>query len=72
MKVNPILVPNSVLKKLIMGWAVVMHAFDPSTWETDRWISESKASLVYRTSNRRAKATQRNDNSEKQNKNKNI
>jgi hypothetical protein len=33
---------------------------DPSTWEVDRWNSESEISLVYKTSFRTARATQRN------------
>jgi hypothetical protein len=50
----------------------VAHAFNPSTWEADRRISEFEASLVYRMSSR---ATQRNPvsknkNKAKQNKNK--
>jgi hypothetical protein len=42
-------------------WAVVVHTFNPSTWEAvaDR-ISEFKASLVYRLSYRTDRATQRN------------
>jgi hypothetical protein len=34
-------------------WAVVVHAFNPSTWEVEAGrISEFKASLVYRVSSR--------------------
>jgi hypothetical protein len=41
---------------------VVLHAFNPSTWEggRGRWISELEASLVYKVSSRTARATQRN------------
>jgi hypothetical protein len=43
------------------SWAVVVHAFNPRTWEApSRRISEFKASLVYRVSSRIARATQRN------------
>jgi hypothetical protein len=27
----------------------VAHAFNPSTWEAERWISEFEASLVYKS-----------------------
>jgi hypothetical protein len=41
--------------------AVVVHAFNPSTWEAEaRQISEFKASLVYKVSSRTARAIQRN------------
>ena len=41
------------------------HTFNPSTQGKSRmWISEFKASLVYRASSRTAKATQRNPVSE--------
>jgi hypothetical protein len=40
--------------------AVVVLAFNPSTWEADRPISEFETSLVYRVSSRTARATQRN------------
>jgi hypothetical protein len=45
---------------------VVVHSFNPSTWEAE-------ASLVYRVSSRTARVTQRNPVSKtsKQNKNKN-
>jgi hypothetical protein len=40
---------------------VVVHAFNPSTWEAEAGRSlEFKASLVYRVSSRTARATQRN------------
>jgi hypothetical protein len=39
---------------------VVAHAFNPSTREAGRQISEFEASLVYRVSSRTARATQRN------------
>jgi hypothetical protein len=42
---------------------VVVHAFNPSTWEAE-------ASLVYRVSSRTARAIQRNPVSKKQNKTK--
>jgi hypothetical protein len=36
---------------------VVVHAFDPSTWEAEaRQISEFEASLVYKVSSRTARA----------------
>jgi hypothetical protein len=44
-----------------LGRAVVAHAFKGR----DRWISESKASLVYRVSSRTARTTQRNPVSKK-------
>jgi hypothetical protein len=46
-----------------LGWAVVAHAFNPSTWESggrDRQISEFEASLVYRVSSRTARAIKGN------------
>ena len=44
-----------------MSQAVVVHAFNPSTWEAETGlISEFEASLVYRVSSKRARATQRN------------
>jgi hypothetical protein len=49
--------------------AVVTHAFNPSTWERGRRISEFKASLVYRVSSRTAGTTQRNPVSKNQNQN---
>ena len=41
---------------------MVVDIFDPSTWEAEAggWISELKASLVYRVSSRPARVTQRN------------
>jgi hypothetical protein len=40
---------------------VVAHAFNPSTQNAGAvWISEPKASLVYRANSRIARATQRN------------
>ena len=39
----------------ILSWAVVAHAFNPSTR-----ISEFEGSLVYRVSSRTARDTQRN------------
>jgi hypothetical protein len=41
---------------------VVAHTFDASTWEAAAagWISEFKASLVYRASSRTDRTTQRN------------
>jgi hypothetical protein len=44
------------------------HAFNPSTWEADRQISEFEASLIYRVSSRTARATQRNPVSKKKKK----
>lgn len=40
-----------------MEWAMVVHAFDPSSREQ---ISEFKASMVYRVNFRTARTTQRN------------
>jgi hypothetical protein len=50
---------NVILKVYWSG--SVLHAFDPSTQETDRGrrISEFKASLVYRVSSRTDRTTQR-------------
>jgi hypothetical protein len=45
-------------------WAVVAHAFNPSTWEAEAGGFE--ASLVYRVSSRIARAIQRNPVSENQ------
>ena len=51
--------------------AVVAHACNPSTLGgRGRWISEFKASLVYRVNARTARATQRNPVSKKTNKKK--
>jgi hypothetical protein len=46
---------------------MVAHAFNPSTWSGGRGrrISEFEASLVYRSSSRIARATQRNPVSKK-------
>jgi hypothetical protein len=59
-------------KNVISGRAVVAYAFNPSTWEADRWISEFKASLVCRVSSRTARTTQRNRVSKKQPRKKNV
>ena len=40
-----------------VGWAVFVHAFNPSTWETE--AVEINASLVYRVSSRTARGRQR-------------
>ena len=48
------------------SWAVVVHAFNPSSWEAEAGGSlEFAASLVYRVSSRTARATQRNPVSKK-------
>jgi ribosomal protein S4E len=47
---------------------VVALAFNPRTWEADRWISKFEASLVYRVSSRTARATQTNPVSKNQTK----
>jgi hypothetical protein len=48
---------------------VVAHAFNPSNLGgRGRWISEYKASLVYRVSSRTARAIQRNPVSKQTNK----
>jgi hypothetical protein len=49
---------------------IVAHAFNPSTREAERQISEFEASLVYRVSSRTARATQRNPVSKNQKKKK--
>jgi hypothetical protein len=48
---------------------VVAQAFNPSTQEeeTDKWITEFKASLICRVSSRRTRAIQRNPVSKNQN-----
>jgi hypothetical protein len=43
--------------KIKTHWAVVVHAFNPSTWEAE---AGGEASLVYRVSSRTARALQRN------------
>jgi hypothetical protein len=49
--------------------AVVVHAFNPSTWEAEAGgFLSFKASLVYRVSSRIARATQRNPVSKNQTK----
>jgi hypothetical protein len=55
-----------------MSWAVVVHAFNPSTWVAETGgFSDFDISLVYRVSSRTARATQRNPVSKnKQTKNK--
>jgi hypothetical protein len=51
---------------MTLDQAVVAHAFNPSTWESQhlggrgRRISEFEANLVYRVSSRITRATQRN------------
>ena len=40
--------------------AVMAHAFNPSTLEAEAGGSEFKANLVYRSSSRTVRATQRN------------
>jgi hypothetical protein len=39
---------------------VVAPAYNPSTWEAGRRVSEFEASLAYRVSSRTARATQGN------------
>jgi hypothetical protein len=56
-----------------LSWAVVAHAFIPSTWEAEvgGFLSSRPAwSMVYRVSPRTAKATHRNPVSTRQNKTK--
>jgi hypothetical protein len=61
---------NKNNKRVCFSWAVVAHAFNPSTQEAEAGgFSEFEASLVYKVSSRTAKATQRNPVS-KQNKTK--
>jgi hypothetical protein len=51
---------NQIKTKQNKCWAVVAHAFNPSTRETrGKRISEFEASLAYRVSSRTARATQR-------------
>jgi aromatic ring-opening dioxygenase catalytic subunit (LigB family) len=55
-------VSNDLIKKIISP-GVVVHTFSPNAQEAeaDGWISEFKASLVYKMSSRTARATtQRN------------
>jgi hypothetical protein len=52
-----------VLKNYKSKPGVVVHAFDPSSWEAE-------ASLVYKVSSRTARATQRNPVSKNQKKKK--
>jgi hypothetical protein len=49
---------------------LVAHTFNHSTWEAEagRFLSEFKASLVYRVSSRTARAIQRNPVSKQTNK----
>jgi hypothetical protein len=48
---------------------VVVHTFNPSTWEAEAGgFSEFEASLVYKVSSRTARATQRNPVSKNKNK----
>jgi hypothetical protein len=56
--------------KAIPKLGVVAHAFNPSTWEADRRISEFEVSLVYTVSSRTARAIQRNPVSKNQKKKK--
>ena len=44
---------------------MVVHAFNPSTWEAEGGGFEFKASLVYRVSSRTARVIQRNPVSKK-------
>jgi hypothetical protein len=46
---------------------MVVHTFNPSTWEAETGGSEFETSLVYRVSSRTARATQRNPISKKKN-----
>ena len=56
------------VKEMINGQAVVQQAFNPSRLKRGRgrWISEFKASLIYRVSSRTARDAQRNLVSNKQ------
>jgi hypothetical protein len=56
---------EGLLRRAEMQPGVVAHAFNPSTREAERWISEFEASLVYKVSSRTARATQRNPVSRK-------
>jgi hypothetical protein len=52
-----------------MSGVVVVHTFNPSTWEAEAGGSlEFEASLVYRVSSRTARATQKNPVSKKKKK----
>jgi hypothetical protein len=58
---------------LIYSRAVVVHAFNPSTWEAEAGGSLSlRPSLVYKVSSRIARAIQRNPVSEKPKKKKKL
>ena len=51
-----------IKQQFSVSWAVVAHAFNPSTWEAEAGgspSSEFEASLVYRASSRTARATQK-------------
>ena len=52
-------------RNLCSSWAVVAQAFNPSR---GRWISELKASLVYKMSSRTARVTQRKKKKRKEKK----
>jgi hypothetical protein len=71
-KGNKGLVPREVPLRSSERPGVLVHTFNPSTWEggRGRQISEFEASLVYRVSSRTARVIQRNPVSKKQNKTK--
>jgi hypothetical protein len=54
---------KDTINKTKRSWAVVVHAFNPSTWEAEAGgflSSRPEASLVYKVSSRTARAIQRN------------
>jgi hypothetical protein len=51
---------NGQTTKRIWSWVVVVHYFNPSTWETEADRSLNFSNLIYRVSSRIARATQRN------------
>ena len=56
------------IKNVIGCRAVVVHAFNPSTWEAEAGrLSEFQASLVYKVSSRTVRAIQRNPVSKNKN-----
>jgi hypothetical protein len=61
---------RSLTSLKIKSRAVVIHTFNPSTWETEAHKSELEASLVYKGSSRIARPTQRKPVSKSQNQNK--
>jgi hypothetical protein len=60
---HPELYNKTLIQDNRVSWAVVAHAFNPSTWEAEAGgflSSRPEASLVYKVSSRTARAIQRN------------